>query len=88
MLPAGPNGTYQLLGSGTASGSITQGNTVDVGFQAVHNTTFFGGNLGCNLAASINTLSLDGTWTIQCPGPTPFTAQGNLISANPCPGNF
>jgi hypothetical protein len=84
----GANGVYQLLGSGTATPSITQGNTIDVGFQAVHNTTFFGGNHGCNLYASINTLSLNGTWALQCPGPTTFTTQGNLISANPCPGNF
>jgi len=84
----GAGGTYQLLGSGTATPSITQGDTVDAGFQAVHNTPFFGGNHGCNLYVSINTLSLNGTWVLQCPGPTTFTAQGNLISANPCPGNF
>jgi hypothetical protein len=84
----GVNGIYQLLGSGTATPSITQGNTVDFGFTAAHNTTFFGGNHGCNLYGVINTLSLNGTWTLQCPGPTTFTAQGNLISANPCPGNF
>jgi hypothetical protein len=84
----GADATYQLLGSGTASGSITQGNTIDVGFHAVHNTTFFGGNLGCNLAASISTLSFNGTWTLQCPGPTLFSANGNLIFVNPCPANF
>jgi hypothetical protein len=84
----GAGGTYQLLGTGTSTPSTTVGNTVEAGFQAVHNTDFFGGNRNCGLYAEINTLSLDGTWTIQCPGPTEFTAQGELTHVSPCPGNF
>ena len=84
----GEGGTYQLLGAGTATPSATQGNTLDIGFQAVHNTTFFGDNHGCNLYAVVDTLTLNGSWTAQCPGPTPFTAEGNLTLVSPCPGNF
>jgi hypothetical protein len=84
---AGP-AVYQLLGAGTATPSVTTGNTVDVGFQAVHNTPFFGGNRGCNFYAEVNTLSFNGTWTLQCPGPTLFTRQGTLTNVSPCPGNF
>ena len=84
---AGP-ATYQLLGTGTASPSVSVPNSVEAGFQAVHNTTFFGGNRGCNLYAVFDNLSFTGTWTVQCPGPTSFTAGGNLTRVSPCPGNF
>jgi len=84
----GTNGIYQLLGAGTATPSATKGNTIDAGFQAVHNTGFFGGNRGCNLSAEIDSLTLNGTWTVQCPGPAPFTASGNLINISSCPANF
>jgi hypothetical protein len=79
---------YQLLGAGTATDSLTQPGSSDLGLEAVHNTTFFGGNRGCNLYAAINPLSLNGTWTLQCPGPTLFTTQGTLTFVLPCPGNF
>jgi hypothetical protein len=78
---AGPT-TYQLLGAGTAMASVTQPNSFEAGFQAVHNTTFFGGNWGGNLYAVIDNLSLNGSWTLQCPGPILFTAQGTG-----CPGH-
>jgi hypothetical protein len=78
---AGP-ATYQLLGAGTATASVTQPNSFEAGFQAVHNTTFFGGNRGGNLYAVIDNLSLNGSWTLQCPGPRLFTAQGTG-----CPGH-
>jgi hypothetical protein len=84
---AGP-ATYQLLGSGTASVSVTLPNSFEAGFQAAHNTTFFGGNRGCNLFAVIDNLSLNGSWTLQCPGPTPFSNQGTLTFVSTCPGNF
>jgi hypothetical protein len=82
---AGP-ATYQLLGAGTATDSLTQPSSIELGFEAVHNTTFFGGNLSCNFFAVINNLfTLSGPWTLQCPGTTPFTAQGTLTFLSPCP---
>ena len=84
---AGP-ATYQLLGSGTATASVTLPNSFEAGFQAAHNTTFFGGNQGCNLYAVIDNLTFNGSWTLQCPGPTRFTAQGTLTFVSTCPGNF
>jgi hypothetical protein len=84
----GQGGTYQLLGAGTATPSITQANTNEVGFQAVHNTEFFGGNHNCGLFAQVGALPSNGTWTLQCPGPTEFTAQGTLTFVTPCPGTF
>ena len=84
---AGP-ATYQLLGAGAATESLTQPGNIDLALEAVHNTTFFGGNHGCNVYAAINPLSLNGTWTLQCPGPTLFTTQGTLTFVLPFPGNF
>jgi len=84
---AGPS-TYQLLGTGTATLSATLPDTIEAGFQAVHNTTFFGGNRGCNLYAVVDSLTLNGSWTVQCPGPTPFTTQGTLTFVSTCPGQF
>ena len=82
---AGP-ATYQLLGAGTATESLTPPGSIDLGFEAVHNTTFFGGNFSCNFFAVINNLfTLSGSWQLQCPGTTPFTAQGTLTFLNPCP---
>jgi hypothetical protein len=84
---AGP-ASYQLLGTGTATTSAALPNSFEAGFQAVHNTTFFGGNLGCNLYAVVDNLTLNGSWTAQCPGPTPFTKQGTLTFVSTCPGQF
>jgi hypothetical protein len=84
---AGP-ASYQLLGSGTISPTIMLPDTIELGFQAVHNTTFFGGNLGCNLFAVMNSLTFNGSWTVECPGTTPFTAQGTLTFVFPCRANF
>ena len=82
---AGP-ATYQLLGSGTATASVTLPNSFEAGFQAAHNTTFFGGNFSCNFFAVIdNVFTLSGSWTLQCPGTTPFEAEGTLTSQSPCP---
>jgi hypothetical protein len=82
---AGP-ATYQLLGTGTATDSLTQPGSIELGFEAAHNTTFFGGNFSCNLFAVINNLfTLSGSWNLQCPGPTPFTAQGTFTFLSPCP---
>ena len=80
--------SYQLLGSGTISPTIMLPNTLELGFQAVHNTNFFGGNPGCNLFAVINSLTFNGSWTVECPGPMPFTAQGVLTFVFPCRANF
>jgi hypothetical protein len=78
--------TYQLLGAGTATESLTPQGSIDLGFEAVHHTTFFGGNFSCNLFAVINNVfTLSGSWTLQCPGPTTFEAEGTLTSQNPCP---
>ena len=84
---AGP-ATYQLLGFGTATASVTLPNSFEAGIQAAHNTTFFGGNQGSNLYAVIDNLTFNGSWTLQCPGPTRFTAQGTLTFVSSCPGNF
>jgi hypothetical protein len=82
---AGP-ATYQLLGAGTASESLTPPSSVELGFQAAHNTTFFGGNRSCNFLGVItNLFTLGGSWTVQCPGTTPFTAAGTLTFLDPCP---
>jgi hypothetical protein len=81
---AGP-ATYQLLGAGTITDSLTQPNNFDLGFEAVHNTTFFGGNFSCDLFAVLSVFNLSGPWTLQCPGPTPFTAKGTLTFLIPCP---
>jgi hypothetical protein len=81
----GQGGTYQLLGAGSATPSTTQANTNDIGFQAVHNTAFFGGNHNCGLFA---VFGLTNTWALQCPGPTEFTAQGTLTFVPDCPDNF
>jgi hypothetical protein len=78
--------TYQLLGAGTATDSLTQPSSIELGFEAAHNTAFFGGNFSCNLFAVINNLfTLSGSWSLQCPGTTPFTAQGTLTFLSPCP---
>jgi hypothetical protein len=84
---AGP-ATYQLLGAGTATSSLSVPNTFEAGFQAVHHTTFFGGNRGGNLYAVFDNITFTGTWTVQCPGPTSFTTGGNLTRVDPCPGTF
>jgi hypothetical protein len=77
---------YQLLGAGTATDSLTQPGSIDLGLEAVHNTTFFGGNPGCNFFAVINNqFTLSGSWRLQCPGPTPFMAQGTLTFLIQCP---
>jgi hypothetical protein len=77
---------YQLLGAGTATDSLTQPGSIDLGLEAVHNTTFFGGNPSCNFFAVINNqFTLSGSWTLQCPGTTLFTAQGTLTFLIPCP---
>jgi hypothetical protein len=77
---------YQLLGAGTATDSLTQPGSIDLGLEVVHNTTFFGGNPSCNFFAVINNqFTLSGSWTLQCPGTTPFTAQGTLTFLIPCP---
>jgi hypothetical protein len=82
---AGP-ATYQLLGAGTASNSLTQPGSIDLALDAVHNTTFFGGNRSCGFFAVINNLfTLSGSWTLQCPGTTPFTTQGTFTFLSPCP---
>ncbi len=82
---AGPgSATYQLLGAGAATDSLTQPGSFELGFKAVHNTTFFGGNLSCDLFAVIG-FTLSGSWSLQCPGTTPFTAQGTLTFQSPCP---
>jgi hypothetical protein len=87
---AGP-ATYQLLGSGTATPSLSVPNSFEMGFQAVHNTTFFGGNRGCNFYAVGDNATNNVTWTVQCPGPTSFTTGGNLTFVgfqDSCPDNF
>jgi hypothetical protein len=84
---AGP-ASYQLLGAGTSSTSIMLPNSIELGFLAVHNTTFFGGNAGCNFFAVIDNLSFNGNWNVECPGPTPFAAQGTLTFVSPCPDQF
>ena len=82
---AGP-APNQLLGAGTATDSLTQPGSIDLGFEAVHNTTFFGGNFSCNFFAVINNLfTLSGSWNLQCPGTTPFEAEGTLTLQSPCP---
>ena len=82
---AGP-ATYQLLGAGTATDSLTQPGGIDLRFEAAHNTTFFGGNFSGNFFAVINNVfTLSGSWNLQCPGTTPFTAQGTLTFQSPCP---
>jgi len=82
---AGP-ATYQLLGAGTATESLTQPGSIDLGLEAVHNTTFFGGNFSCNFFAVINNVfTLSGSWNLQCPGTTPFEAEGTLTFQSPCP---
>jgi hypothetical protein len=81
---AGP-ATYQLLGAGTLTASLTQPNNFDLGFEAVHNTTFFGGNFSCDFFAVITQFNLSGPWTLQCPGATPFTAKGTLTFVGACP---
>jgi hypothetical protein len=80
--------SYQVLGSGTATTSVTLPNSFEAGFQGVHNTPFFGGNRGCNFFAVIDNLTFNGTWTVQCPGPAQYTRQGALTFVSPCPGNF
>jgi hypothetical protein len=84
---AGP-ASYQLLAAGAMTESVTLPNDIELGFAAVHNTTFFGGNSGCNLYAVINQLTLSGPFSFQCPGPTPFTAQGTMNLVFPCPDQF
>jgi hypothetical protein len=81
---AGP-ANYQLLGAGTATDSTTLPNSFEAGFQAVHNTTFFGNNRGCNLYTVIDNMTLNGSWSLQC---GPFTNQGNLTHVTPCPAQF
>ena len=78
--------TYQLLGAGTAAQSLTQPGGIDLGLNVVHNTTFFGGNVGCHFFAVItNVFTLSGSWNLQCPGTTTFEAEGTLTVQSPCP---
>ena len=84
---AGP-AAYQLLGAGTATTSVTLPNSFEAGFQAVHNTAFFGGNRGCNFFGVINNLSFNGSWTAQCPGVPAFNVQGTMTFVTPCPDQF
>jgi hypothetical protein len=82
---AGP-ATYQLLGAGTATESRTQPSSIDLRFEAGHNTTFFGGNFSCSFFAVINNVfTLSGSWNLQCPGTTTFEAEGTLTFQSPCP---
>jgi hypothetical protein len=82
---AGP-ATYQLLGAGTATESLTQPGSIDLRFEAGHNTTFFEGKFSCSLFAVIdNVFALSGSWNLQCPGPSSFTTQGILTFQSPCP---
>jgi hypothetical protein len=81
---AGP-ARYQLLGAGTITDSLTQPSNFDLGFEAVHNTTFFGGNFSCDFFAVLSQFNLSGSWNLQCPGPTPFTAKGTLTFLGTCP---
>lgn len=84
--------TYQLLGTGTfALENAPASTNVDLGFEAVQNTlntpiTHFGGNLSCNFFARLSLGTLNGSWRVQCPGPTPFTNAGTLtFLAAGCP---
>jgi hypothetical protein len=77
--------TYQLLGAGTfALENATPPTTnIDLGFEAVQNTlntpiTHFGGNLSGNFFARLDFNTLNGSWRVQCPGPTHFTNTGTL----------
>jgi hypothetical protein len=82
---------YQLVGAGTfALENATPPTTnVDLGFEAVQNTfppiTHFGGNLSCNFFARLDFNTLNGSWHVQCPGPTHFTNTGTLIFQGACP---
>jgi len=78
--------TYQLLGAGTFAleNATPPTNNIDLGFEAVQNTlnnpiTHFGGNLSCNFFARLDGTTLNGSWRVQCPGPTHFTNTGTLI---------
>lgn len=81
---AGP-AAYQMLGAGTAASTIGQANSIDAALQASHNTTFFGGNVGCNFYGVINAFFLGGTWKLECPGTTPYKANGTLTFLGACP---
>ncbi len=76
--------TYQLLGTGTfALENAPTPTNIDLGFEAVQNTlatpiTHFGGNLSCNFFARLSLATLNGSWRVQCPGPTHFTNTGTL----------
>jgi hypothetical protein len=76
--------TYQLLGAGTfALENAPTPTNIDLGFEAVQNTlatpiTHFGGNLSCNFFARLSLATLNGSWRVQCPGPTHFTNTGTL----------
>jgi hypothetical protein len=84
--------TYQLLGAGTfALENAPASPNIDLGFEAVQNTlatpiTHFGGNLSCNFFARLDGATLNGSWRVQCPGPTHFTNAGTLtFLAAGCP---
>jgi hypothetical protein len=83
---AGP-AVYQLLMSGSVSDTVGNPNTLDAGASAVHNTAFFGGNMGCNFHGVINVSfpPLSGTYEVECPGPVPYTKSGTLTFLSPCP---
>jgi hypothetical protein len=82
----GAGATYQLLGTGTGTTSITDPNSIEFAFGAVQNTPAFGGNPSCDFFAVISIFTLNGTWATLCTGgTTPFTTQGTLTFASPCP---
>lgn len=84
---AGP-ATYQLLGAGTGTTSVTLPNSIEFGFTAVNNTAFFEGNPSCDLFFVVNNMDLNGTWIARCSGTSPFTAQGTVTFVSPCPDPF
>lgn len=80
---------YQLLGSGSATQSLGEGGTVDVGLTFVNPTDFFGGNHDVSFAGVLP----DGRWTLKARGgeapfdqeDDPEDVQRHVLSIIPCP---
>lgn len=86
--PVSTPALYQLEVTGHMSDdNVTDGN-VALGITGSHKTTFFGNNQNCSLNASLDKVTMSGSYRIVCspgPGATPFVVTGTDMVSIACP---
>ena len=79
---------YQLEVTGHMSNdNVTPGNLA-FGITGSHNTSFFGGDQNCSLNASLDPVSMSGSYRIACspgPGASPFIVTSGTLVSIACP---